>query len=119
MLEELLAQDVRLHADGGGKVPALGRPVDGRQRVARTMAAGMSALARFGARIQLIEVNGEPGAMAFDAQDRLVGVLVLGIIDGRVQTIHSIVNPDKLRHLGQVSELGLQVRGGRRPGQDA
>ncbi|MEH1125601.1 RNA polymerase sigma-70 factor [Micromonospora sp. CPCC 206061] len=118
-LEALLAQDVALHGDGGGKVPALGRPVNGRERVARTMVAGMSALARFGVRLQPIEVNGGPGAMAFDAQDRLVGVFGLGIVDGRIQTIHSIVNPDKLRHLGEVSDLGLRARAGMRPGRDA
>jgi Sigma-70, region 4 len=44
-LETMLAQDVALHADGGGKVPALARPVKGRQRVARTLSAGISALA--------------------------------------------------------------------------
>jgi RNA polymerase sigma-70 factor (TIGR02957 family) len=114
-LEALLAQDVALHADGGGRVPALGRPMDGRERVARTVATGMSILGRLGARIELIEVNGEPGALVLDEQERLVGVLGLGIVDDRIQTIHSIVNPDKLRHLGQVSDLGLRVRGRRAP----
>src|SRR5918994_7493763 len=98
-LEALLAQDVALHADGGGKVPALARPINGRVRVARTVSAGMSALARFGVRLRLAEVNGQPGAMAIDAQDRLVAVMGLDIADDRIQTIHSIANPDKLRHL--------------------
>src|SRR6266545_4251122 len=97
-LEELLAQDVAMHADGGGKVPALPRPVNGRKRVARTLSAGMSALARFGVRTQVTEVNGQPGVMAFDAQDRLVGVMALDIADGQIQSIHSVANPDKLRH---------------------
>jgi len=66
-LEALLAQDVALHADGGGNVPALARPVNGRKRVARTLLAGMSALPRYGVRLQLTEVNGQPGAMAIDA----------------------------------------------------
>jgi RNA polymerase sigma-70 factor (ECF subfamily) len=98
-LEALLAQDAALHADGGGKVPALARPVNGRERVARTLSAGMAALARYGMRVQIAEVNGQPGAMAFDAQDRLVAVMGLDIAEGRIQTIHSIANPDKLRHL--------------------
>jgi RNA polymerase sigma-70 factor (TIGR02957 family) len=117
-LEALLAQDVALHADGGGKVPALARPVLGRERVARTLSAGMAALARRGVRIQVTEVNGQPGAMAIDAQDRLVGVMGLDIADGQIQTIHSIANPDKLRHLDQVSDLGAQLRAGRRSGDD-
>jgi RNA polymerase sigma-70 factor (TIGR02957 family) len=114
-LEALLAQDVALHGDGGGKVPALARPVNGRQRVARTLVAGMSALPRLGVRIQVTEVNGQPGAMAFDAQDRLVGVIGLGIADGQIQTIHSIVNPDKLQHFDRVGDLGALLRASRGP----
>jgi RNA polymerase sigma-70 factor (ECF subfamily) len=107
-LEALLAQDVALHVDGGGKVPALARPVNGRERVARTLSAGMSALARRGVRIHVTEVNGQPGAVAIDAQDRLVGVMGLDIAEGRIQTIHSVANPDKLRHLDRAG-------GARRP----
>jgi RNA polymerase sigma-70 factor (ECF subfamily) len=114
-LEAMLAQDVALHGDGGGKVPALARPINGRHRVARALSAGMSALARFGVRIHVTEVNGQPGAMALDAEDRLVAVMGLDIADGQVQAIHSIVNPDKLGHLGRVSDLGAQLRAGRRP----
>src|SRR5918998_6095651 len=104
-LEALLAQDVALHADGGGKVPALARPINGRQRVARTLLAGMSALARFGVRIHLTEVNGQPGAMAYDAQDRPPAVMALDIADRQIPTIHSIANPDKLQHLDRVDDL--------------
>ncbi|MEV1005366.1 RNA polymerase sigma factor SigJ [Nonomuraea sp. NPDC050202] len=116
-LEELLAQDVALHIDGGGNVPALGQPVNGRERVAGTVLAVRAAFARLGVRIRLTEVNDQPGAMAYDTQDRLVGVMGLGIADdGRIQSIHSIVNPDKLRHLGQVSDLGARLRAQRRSG---
>jgi RNA polymerase sigma-70 factor (ECF subfamily) len=117
-LEELLAQDVAVHADGGGKVPALARPINGRKRVARTLVAGMSALARQGVRIHLTEVNGQPGAMAIDAQDLLVAVMGLDIADDQIQTIHSIANPDKLRHFDRVDDLGALLRAGRRSGDD-
>jgi RNA polymerase sigma-70 factor (ECF subfamily) len=43
----------------------------------------------------------------------------LGIADGQIQTIHSIANPDKLQHLGRVSDLGTRLREGRRSGHDA
>lgn len=105
-LEELLAQDVALHSDGGGKVAALPRPVVGREPVARILSRGIPTLARIGARIQISEINGQPGALALDADDRLVGVMALDIVDGRIQAIHSIANPDKLRHLGQVADAG-------------
>ena len=117
-LEALLAQDVALHADGGGKVPAPTRPVNGRERVARTLSAGMSVFARLGGRLQVTEVNGQPGAMVYDSHDRLLGVVGLGIADDQIQTIHSIANPDKLGHLGRVSVLGALLRADRRSGDD-
>ncbi|MFI9151571.1 RNA polymerase sigma factor SigJ [Streptomyces sp. NPDC053367] len=107
-LEAMLAQDVALHADGGGKVPALGRPMSGRERVARKLAAGFAAFAAYGARLRPAEVNGQPGAMAYDAEGRLVGVIGLGITgDGRVATVHSVFNPDKLGHLAGGGGVGL------------
>ncbi|TDC43745.1 RNA polymerase sigma-70 factor [Actinomadura sp. KC345] len=115
VLEELLAQDVALHGDGGGKVPALTRPANGRRRVARLFATGMSKLADQNVRIHVTEVNGQTGAMAYDARDRLVGVLGLDIAEGRIQTIRAIVNPDKLQHIGTVSDLGTRAGARRRP----
>jgi RNA polymerase sigma-70 factor (ECF subfamily) len=113
-LEALLAQDVAMHADGGGKVPAAAQPVTGRVRVARTLLAGMSVLARRGVRLEVTEVNGQPGAVALDAQGRLVGVVGLDIAEGQIQTIHSIANPDKLRHLERAGELSALLRASRR-----
>jgi hypothetical protein len=84
--------------------------------VARTLLAGRSVLARLGGvRLVATEVNGQPGAMAFDSVDLLVAVLGLDIVDGRIVAIHSIANPDKLRHLGGVSDLGTRLRAGPRP----
>jgi RNA polymerase sigma-70 factor (TIGR02957 family) len=117
-LESLLAQDVALHGDGGGKVPGLARPVNGRERVARTVSAGMSTLPRLGVRIKVTEVNGEPGATAIDAQDRPVAVIGLDVAEGQIQTIHAIANPDKLRHLDRVGDLGALLRAARRSRDD-
>ncbi|NGO13093.1 RNA polymerase sigma-70 factor [Streptomyces sp. HC44] len=117
-LEALLTQDVVAHGDGGGKVPALGRPVKGRERVAKIVLTGLSVLARAGGRIQVTEVNGQPGATVFDAQHQLVAVMGLDIAQGGIQTIHSIVNPDKLRHFDQVGDLAALVRAARRSGHD-
>ncbi|XVU27804.1 RNA polymerase sigma-70 factor [Actinoplanes sp. CA-054009] len=114
-LEALLAQDVVLHGDGGGKVPALARPVNGRERAARHLLTALSiAASHGGVRLQATEVNGRPGAMIRDSRNRLFGVLGLDIADGAIQAIHSIVNPDKLRHIDAVSDLGARIRAGRR-----
>jgi RNA polymerase sigma-70 factor (ECF subfamily) len=98
---------VVLHGDGGGKAPALAQPVHGRAKVARTLLAWVRAAARFGSvSLRSAEVNGQPGALVLDREGRLVNVLALDVADGQVQTIRSIVDPDKLRHLGPIADLG-------------
>jgi RNA polymerase sigma-70 factor (TIGR02957 family) len=101
-LEELLAHDVVLHGDGGGKVRAIPRPVHGRAKVARLLLAGMRATEPFGGlSLRQVQVNGQPGAMVSDAAGKLIAVVVLDIAAGHIQAVRSIVNPDKLRHLDQ------------------
>jgi RNA polymerase sigma-70 factor (ECF subfamily) len=104
-LEELLAHDVTLHGDGGGKVPALPLPLKGRVRVARTLLAWVRTTTRQGGfTLREVDVNGQPGAMVLDPGDRLLGVLALDIAEGgQIQTVTSVVNPDKLQHLGPLS----------------
>jgi hypothetical protein len=110
----MLTEDVALHADGGGKVPAVARPVNGRERVARLLSIGVSQLPRYGVRIEVSEVNGQPGALALDAEDRLVGVIALEVAEGRVQSVHAVVNPDKLQHFDRVGDLVALTRAARR-----
>ena len=110
-LEELLAHDVVLHGDGGGKVPALARAVHGRARVARTLMAWRSAGSRVAdVTLRREEVNGQPGALFFDPEGGLISVMILDVAEGQVQGVSSIVNPDKLRHLGPVADLGAFLR---------
>ena len=105
-LEALLAHDVALHGDGGGKARALAHPLFGRRRVARTLLSWVQVVRGIeGFSIRPVEVNGHPGALGLDGQQRVLYVLSLDIADGQIQGIRSIVNPDKLRHLGPVSDL--------------
>jgi RNA polymerase sigma-70 factor (TIGR02957 family) len=105
-LETLLADDVALHGDGGGKAPALARPVRGRVRAARTLAAWARAAARFGGvTVRRVWVNGQPGAEILDPDGKLINVMALEIAAGEIHAVRSIVNPDKLRHLGPVADL--------------
>jgi len=105
-LEELLAHDVVLRGDGGGKAPALAHAVYGRARVARTLKASLRARTRFGITSRREEVNGQPGTLFFDREGRLVSVMSLDIAEGQIQGVNGIVNPDKLRHLGPLADLG-------------
>ena len=105
-LESLLAHDVILQGDGGGKVPALARSLHGRRRVARTLLAWARTGARIaGAHIRPAEVNGQAGALLLDGDDHLIGVWVLDVADGQIQGIRSIINPEKLGHLGPVADI--------------
>ena len=114
-LEALLAHDVQLTGDGGGKVPALARTLRGRNRVARTLINGIrQATARLpGMSLRPVEVNGGPGALILDPQQRLIGVWALDIADGQITSISAIVNPDKLTHLGPVADLKSLLRSAR------
>jgi RNA polymerase sigma-70 factor (ECF subfamily) len=110
-LEALLAHDVSLTGDGGGKVPALARSLHGRSRVARTLINWMHVAARApGVSMRPVEVNGEPGALFLDAQQQLLAVWSLDIAGGQIMSVRSIVNPDKLAHLGPVADFRSTLR---------
>jgi RNA polymerase sigma-70 factor (ECF subfamily) len=63
-----------------------------------------------GASMQPVHVNGEPGALLFDGDRRVIGVWALEISEGQIQGIRSIVNPEKLAHLGPVADWTSQLR---------
>jgi RNA polymerase sigma-70 factor (TIGR02957 family) len=110
-LEALLAHDVELTGDGGGKVPSLARPLHGRNRVARTIITWVRQSARLaGASLRPVEVNGGPGVLLLDRQQRLISVWALDTAGGQITTISAIINPDKLTHLGQVADIKSLLR---------
>jgi RNA polymerase sigma-70 factor, ECF subfamily len=108
-LVDLLAADVVFEGDGGGKGRGISRPVYGQQRVTRLLASFAPRYRSVRARVQIAEVNGRPGALFFDADDRLINVFAFEMAGGAIQTVRSIINPDKLAHLGYpLSDLGRQ-----------
>ncbi|MGS0685549.1 RNA polymerase sigma-70 factor [Nakamurella sp. GG22] len=109
-LETLLAHDVELTGDGGGKVPALARSIRGRHRVAQTLIGWIRLATRApGVSMRAVDVNGGPGAVFLDGQQRLMAVWALDIADGQVNGISSVVNPDKLAHLGPVGDFAAAL----------
>ena len=111
-LEALLAHDVELTGDGGGKVPALARSLHGRSRVAGTVMKWLQLVAKHPQQVSMrsVEVNAGPGAIFLDDQERLLAVWAIDVIDGQIAGIRSIVNPDKLAHLGPVGDARSLLR---------
>ncbi|MFI7410436.1 RNA polymerase sigma-70 factor [Streptomyces sp. NPDC049627] len=118
-LRELLAADVQMVGDGGGKAPQLARSVFGADNVARVLAANFPLLMRIDATLEPHEVNGQPGAVLRDRDGKVLNTLALDVLDGRIQTIRSVQNPDKLGHVGPVGDawaVAREVKQARRPG---
>jgi RNA polymerase sigma-70 factor (ECF subfamily) len=103
-LVELLAADVQIVGDSGGKAPQWGRGVFGVANVSRVLATIVPAFFRIGAVVELHELNGEPGAIVRDRDGKIFNTMALDVADGRVQRIRAVLNPDKLRHLGPVAD---------------
>lgn len=105
-LEQLLAADITLTGDGGGKVPALASPAVGRRRVARFILGLFRQAESLRLEIQPVLVNGGPGARAVDPDGAIIAVVGLEVVDGVIVAVHNILNPDKLRHLGRQATAG-------------
>jgi RNA polymerase sigma-70 factor (ECF subfamily) len=117
-LRELLAADASLVGDGGGKAPALARSIIGAEKVARVLASIFPWLVRIEVRLEPREVNGQPGAIFRDRDGKVLNTMALEVLDGQIQTIRSVQNPDKLRHLGPVANawaVAREVNQARRP----
>jgi RNA polymerase sigma-70 factor (ECF subfamily) len=109
-LVHVLAADAVFYGDGGGKVTATLHPVHGRDRVSRLLQGLFIKGKALGGRVRRADVNGQPGAMLLDQQDRLIAVMELDIVDDAVLSVCTVVNPDKLRHLGPLSDVLRSTR---------
>ena len=103
-LRELLAADVAMVGDGGGKAPQWARGVIGADNVARVLVAMAVPMLRIGVVVEPREVNGQPGAIFRDRDGRVITTWALDVLDGRIQAIRSVLNPDKLAHVGPVAD---------------
>jgi hypothetical protein len=101
----MLAEDAVMVGDGGGRAPAAPEPIRGRERVANAFIAFTRQALRRGARMRLATVNAQPGFLGLDPEGRIIGVAAFDVVDGKIQTIRGVTNPDKLDHLGQVGDL--------------
>jgi RNA polymerase sigma-70 factor, ECF subfamily len=109
-LRELLAADVQMVGDGGGKAPQWAKGIIGADNVARVLASIFPWLVRIEVTLEPHEVNGQPGAILRDRDGKILNTLTLDVLDGRVQTIRSVINPDKLGHVGPVADAWAVMR---------
>ena len=112
-LEEMLADDVVVYGDGGGKAPSW-QPVYGPERVAKLIAGTLRQAMELGASLRATHVNGQPGVVFLDPDGRIGAVMSVDVADGLVQTIRGVTNPDKLAHLGPVVNVRQVLRQARR-----
>jgi RNA polymerase sigma-70 factor (TIGR02957 family) len=109
-LEALLSRDVVLRGDGGGKVPALARSLHGANRVARVLVNWGRLGEGSGGGMRRAEVNGQPGAIFTDAAGATIAVMSVEVGEEEILGVNSVVNPEKLGHLGPVGDMLALLR---------
>jgi RNA polymerase sigma-70 factor (ECF subfamily) len=97
ILEQLLAEDIVVYGDGGGKAPAARKPIIGREAAARVLRGGLRFVPA-DAKFKMVEINGAP-ALMWGNDTQVYGVMQISVSGGLVREIHAIFNPDKLQHL--------------------
>lgn len=108
-LQSLLSADAQLVGDGGGKAPQWARVISGASNVARLLVGMLPEVLAAGIRLELSEINRQPGAIFRDRDGQVFAAWTLDVLDGQVQAIRSVVNPDKLDHLGPTADPYLVV----------
>jgi len=104
-LVTMLAEDAVVYGDSGGTRPSWPRPITGRDHIGRLLVGLAEQMRQVGVVIRPAEINGQPGALFLDPAGHLINVFALDIAGGQVQTIRSVINPDKLRHLGPLADV--------------
>ncbi len=103
-LLERLAPDVAFYGDSGGRGETrFITPVFGRDQVAEVVRIQLERTLQLGASLRPTWVNGQPGMLARDADGGLIAVIAFDVLDGQVQAIRTVANPEKLRHIGPIS----------------
>ncbi|WP_191874714.1 RNA polymerase sigma-70 factor [Streptomyces filipinensis] len=118
-LRDLLAADVRMVADSGGKAPRWSGGLFGADQVCHMLAVLLPPFAAVGGVMEPRQVNGDAGAVFRDRDGKVVNTWTLDVLDGRIQAIRTVTNPDKLAHLGPVADAWALLREAHRARLDA
>jgi len=112
-IERLLAHDIVVYGDGGGKAPQWSIPITGPDRVARLFAGLGRQLAAHDLHMESHSINGQPGVIVRTRAGEITNIFSIGIADGQIATICGVINPEKLRHLGPVADVRAMIDAGR------
>jgi RNA polymerase sigma-70 factor (ECF subfamily) len=107
----LLASDVGLHSDGGGKALAVPNLIFGADKVARGILGSLEKLVPGNLLTRMALINGQPGTLSY-LSGKPYSVLTMDISEGRIRAIYVLTNPEQLAHLPDVaagSVLGFPV----------
>ncbi|MQA02002.1 MAG: hypothetical protein GEV07_04505 [Streptosporangiales bacterium] len=98
-----------MRGDSGGKAPQW-KPIIGAEKVASVLTAIVAPFVQIGGVIEPHEVNGQPGAIFRDPDGKIVATWALDVLDGQIQAIRAVLNPDKLAHVGPVADAWAVIR---------
>ena len=96
--------------DSGGKAPQWGSGVIGAQKVVQVLGSMIPLFFGIGGNLEPHVVNGQPGAIFRDRDGKVLNTWTLDVLDGRIQAIRTVINPEKLGHLGPVADAWAVIR---------
>lgn len=103
-LVALLSKEAVFYSDGGGKGPALPKPICGAENIARGVLGGLKRLVPGNLVRRFVQINGQPGIVSF-LDNRPFSVFTLDVVNGLISRIYVITNPEKLRRLPPIAAL--------------
>jgi RNA polymerase sigma-70 factor (ECF subfamily) len=103
-LVALLAKEAVFYSDGGGKAPALPKPIYGALNIARGILEGLKKLVPKNLVRRFVEINGQPAIVTY-LDGNPFSVFALSVADGRASQIYVVTNPEKLKRLPLLASL--------------
>ena len=100
----LLAKDAVFYSDGGGKAPALPKPIHGAANITRGILDGLRRLVPKDLVRRFVEINGRPGIVSYHL-DRPFSIFTIDVAEDRISRIYVVTNPDKLKRLPPLTAL--------------
>jgi len=95
-LMSLMGDTVSLYSDGGGKVRAATHPLFGREPVGKLL-VGLRKFIQPGDQFQVLSLNGREAFIVRAADGTITSIISIEVVDGLVQGVYAVVNPDKLQ----------------------